>query len=81
MSERPLSINRMRKNFGKIHKIVEIPDLIGMQRESFRRFLQMDVPPDNREDIGLQAVFKSVFQSKISPEVLRLNSFLIGLRK
>ncbi|KJS32697.1 MAG: DNA-directed RNA polymerase subunit beta [Desulfatitalea sp. BRH_c12] len=55
---------RIRKNFGKIKKIVEIPDLIGMQKESYRRFLQLDVPPEKREDIGLQAVFKSVFPIK-----------------
>ncbi len=55
---------RIRKNFGKIKKIVDIPDLIGMQKESYRRFLQLDVPPEKREDIGLQAVFKSVFPIK-----------------
>ncbi len=43
MSGRPSAVKRIRKNFGKIRKIVEIPDLIGMQRESFTRFLQMDV--------------------------------------
>ncbi|MBF0117446.1 MAG: DNA-directed RNA polymerase subunit beta [Desulfobacterales bacterium] len=59
-----LAIKRMRKNFGKISKIVEIPDLIGMQRDSYQRFLQMDVPPEKREEIGLQAVFKSVFPIK-----------------
>ncbi|NNG02350.1 MAG: DNA-directed RNA polymerase subunit beta [Desulfobacteraceae bacterium] len=64
MSERPSVSARIRKNFGKIRKIVEIPDLIGMQRESIRRFLQIDVPPEKREDIGLQAVFKSVFPIK-----------------
>ncbi len=64
MSNRTSATKRIRKNFGKIRKIVDIPDLIGMQRESFRRFLQMDVPPDQREEIGLQAVFKSVFPIK-----------------
>jgi len=64
MSERPLTAKRIRKNFGKIRKIVEIPDLIGVQRESFNRFLQMDVSPEKRKDIGLQAVFKSVFPIK-----------------
>ena len=64
MSERPLANRRIRKNFGKIKKIVEIPDLIGVQRESFSRFLQMDVPPEKRKEIGLQAVFKSVFPIK-----------------
>ena len=64
MSENLSANTRLRKNFGKIHKIVDIPDLIGMQRESFSRFLQMDVPPDEREDTGLQEVFKSVFPIK-----------------
>jgi DNA-directed RNA polymerase subunit beta len=64
MSGRPSAVKRIRKNFGKIRKIVEIPDLIGMQRESFTRFLQMDVAPEDRRDVGLQAVFKSVFPIK-----------------
>ncbi|MBW1821367.1 MAG: DNA-directed RNA polymerase subunit beta, partial [Deltaproteobacteria bacterium] len=64
MSKRSLVIKRIRKNFGRIKKIIEIPDLIGMQRESFKRLLQMDVPPEKRENIGLQAVYKSVFPIK-----------------
>ena len=64
MSGSPLAFKRVRKNFGKIEKIVEIPDLIGMQRESYNRFLQMDVSSEKRADIGLQAVFKSVFPIK-----------------
>ncbi|MBC2711633.1 MAG: DNA-directed RNA polymerase subunit beta [Desulfosarcina sp.] len=64
MSKRPTANKRIRKSFGKIKKIVEIPDLIGMQRDSYQRFLQMNVVPEKREDIGLQAVFKSVFPIK-----------------
>jgi DNA-directed RNA polymerase subunit beta len=64
MSERFRSNKRIRKNFGKIRKIVDIPDLIGMQRESYGRFLQKDVSPEKRKDIGLQEVFKSVFPIK-----------------
>ena len=64
MSERPVAIKRIRKNFGKIRKIVDIPDLIGMQRESYMRFLQMDTLPDDRREVGLHAVFKSVFPIK-----------------
>ncbi len=64
MLNRPLENKRIRKNFGKIKKIVDIPDLIGVQRESFKRFLQMDVPPEKRKDIGLQGVFKSVLPIK-----------------
>ncbi|MBW1939833.1 MAG: DNA-directed RNA polymerase subunit beta [Deltaproteobacteria bacterium] len=64
MSGMPLANKRIRKNFGKIKKIVEIPNLIGMQRESYNRFLQMDVPPEKRKNTGLQAVFSSVFPIK-----------------
>ena len=64
MSERRPEIQRIRKNFAKNDKIVDIPDLIGMQRDSFNRFLQMDVPPEKREPVGLQAVFQSVFPIK-----------------
>ena len=64
MSAKPMTSKRIRKNFGKIAKIVDIPDLIGMQRDSFARFLQMDIPHEKREEIGLQAVFKSVFPIK-----------------
>ena len=64
MAGRLSATQRQRKNFGKIKQIVEIPDLIGMQRESYSRFLQIDVPPEKREEVGFQAVFKSVFPIK-----------------
>ncbi len=50
-----------RRNFGKIERIVEISNLIEMQKESYRRFLQKEVPPNARSAYGLQGVFKSVF--------------------
>ncbi len=52
---------RMRKDFGKIPSIVEIPNLIEVQKRSYESFLQKDAPSEQREDAGLQAVFKSVF--------------------
>jgi DNA-directed RNA polymerase subunit beta len=64
MSERLLANRRIRKNFGKISKIIDIPNLIAVQQESYSRFLQQDVPPEKRREIGLQAVFKSVFPIK-----------------
>jgi DNA-directed RNA polymerase subunit beta len=64
MTENPPKYRRMRKNFGQIRSIVAIPDLIGMQRESYQRFLQMDVAPEARQDVGLQSVFNSVFPIK-----------------
>jgi DNA-directed RNA polymerase subunit beta len=50
-----------RKNFGKIERIVDISNLIEMQKESYRRFLQKDVPPEARSEYGLHGVFRSVF--------------------
>jgi len=50
-----------RKNFGKIERVVDISNLIEMQKESYHRFLQKDVKPEARSDYGLQGVFKSVF--------------------
>jgi DNA-directed RNA polymerase subunit beta len=53
-----------RKNFGKIERIVDISNLIEMQKESYRRFLQKDVPPEARSEYGLHGVFRSVFPIK-----------------
>jgi DNA-directed RNA polymerase subunit beta len=64
MTGNPPKYKRFRKNFGRIQSIVDIPDLIGIQRESYQRFLQRGVLPEHREDIGLQAVFNSVFPIK-----------------
>src|SRR3989449_712200 len=50
-----------RQDFSKIKTAVPIPNLIDIQRESYNRFLQMDMLPEEREGTGLQAVFKSVF--------------------
>src|ERR687887_381926 len=56
--EMPTSIQnnfRVRKTFAKISKIIDI------HKQSYEKFLQADVPPEKREDTGLQGVFKSVF--------------------
>ncbi len=52
---------RLRRDYSRLAKIKDVPDLISIQRDSFRRFLQPEVTPDTRTDTGLQAVFKSVF--------------------
>ncbi len=55
---------RLRRNFGRIKKIIDLPYLIEIQKNSYDLFLQRDVPEDQRQDIGLQAVFRSVFPIK-----------------
>ncbi|MEQ9697453.1 MAG: DNA-directed RNA polymerase subunit beta [Sandaracinaceae bacterium] len=52
---------RIRHSFGKITQIIQIPNLIDIQKKSYEKFLQANVPPHERVDIGLQNVFKSVF--------------------
>jgi DNA-directed RNA polymerase subunit beta len=61
MPSRLVASQRLRRSFGTIPKIVAFPNLIEMQRESYARFLQQAVPAEKREEIGLQAAFKSVF--------------------
>ncbi len=55
---------RFRRTFGRIKKIIDIPNLIDIQKRSYDEFLQKDVPAEARKDQGLQAVFKSVFPIK-----------------
>ena len=46
-----------RVDFSKIYTSAQIPNLIEVQRESYNRFLQMDLIPEERDYIGLQSVF------------------------
>ncbi len=50
-----------RVDFSKIKTSIPIPNLIEVQRNSYEQFLQMDLLPNERDDIGLQTVFTSVF--------------------
>ncbi len=62
--EASLNSGRIRRDFSKIERIIDIPNLIDIQNRSFDRFLQVDVDPQKREVVGLQAVFSSVFPIK-----------------
>ena len=50
-----------RINFGKLQEVLPIPDLIGLQIDSYRDFLQKNVPPADRINAGLQEVFNEIF--------------------
>lgn len=52
---------RVRKNFGKRPSILEVPYLLAIQLDSYREFLQADVPPQERKEVGLHAAFRSIF--------------------
>ncbi|HIO61176.1 MAG TPA: DNA-directed RNA polymerase subunit beta [Deltaproteobacteria bacterium] len=53
--------HRIRRSFGSLTAPIKVPHLLKVQLDSFERFLQRDVPPDQRVDKGLEAVFRSVF--------------------
>ncbi|MCK0538865.1 DNA-directed RNA polymerase subunit beta [Alcanivorax quisquiliarum] len=52
---------RIRKNFGKLPKVMEVPYLLAIQLDSYRTFLQQDKGSEAREATGLEAAFNSVF--------------------
>src|SRR5476651_258337 len=52
---------RVRKSFGSIREVTEMPNLIEVQKASYDQFLLVDEPKGGRKEEGLQAVFKSVF--------------------
>jgi DNA-directed RNA polymerase subunit beta len=55
---------RLRKYFGKMVEVAQMPNLIEVQKTSYDQFLQVKKPDDGRLDEGLQAVFSSVFPIK-----------------
>ncbi|HEY7789077.1 MAG TPA: DNA-directed RNA polymerase subunit beta [Vicinamibacterales bacterium] len=57
----PKNVYRERIDFSKIKTTIPIPNLIEIQKKSYERFLQMNRLPSERDDAGLQSVFKSVF--------------------
>ncbi len=52
---------RVRRSFGRIDEVAQMPNLIELQRDSYERFQQKDVPADDREITGLEEVLASVF--------------------
>src|SRR5512140_3256598 len=64
MASKVQSNFRYRTNLGRVEPIVEIPNLIDIQKSSYDKFLQTDVGPRDRKEIGLESVFRSVFPIK-----------------
>jgi len=71
----------LRKNFAKIKNIIDIPNLIDIQKNSYHRFLQQEVSPESRKNIGLEAVFRSVFPIKDFSESASLEYVSYTLNK
>jgi DNA-directed RNA polymerase subunit beta len=71
---------RFRRSFGRIRKIIDLPYLIEIQKNSYDLFLQKDALPTERQNMGLQEVFKSVFPIKDFNETASLEfvSYALG---
>ncbi len=82
MNKKPIEKNE-RMSFAKTQVRTPLPNLIETQKLSYDAFLQRDVPPNERPDIGLQAVFKEVFPIRDFSEVnsLEFVSYSLGRPK
>ncbi|HVL00826.1 MAG TPA: DNA-directed RNA polymerase subunit beta [Dongiaceae bacterium] len=71
---------RIRKDFGKLTDAMEVPYLLAIQLDSYRKFLQLDAAIEDRLDEGLQAAFKSVFpiQSYSGNAALEFVDYILG---
>ena len=71
---------RIRKDFGKLPHVMDIPFLLAIQLDSYRKFTQADLSPEERFDIGLHAAFKSVFPivSYSGSAALEYVSYVLG---
>ena len=72
---------RVRKNFAKLQKVIDIPNLIDIQKRSYDKFLQSTIPPADRQDVGLQGVFNSVFPIKDFSETSSLEFVSYNLER
>jgi DNA-directed RNA polymerase subunit beta len=75
--------SKQRLNFGKLSEVIDPPNLIQNQVDSFHDFLQRDVPSTHRKQAGLEAVFKEVFPILSYDEKSRLEyvSYSVGESK
>ncbi len=74
---------RERLSFAKIPEIMDLPDLIEVQKSSYEEFLQRSIPPEERKDKGLQSVFNEIFPIPDFSETSELQfvSYSLGVPK
>lgn len=66
-------MDTQRITFGHIKSVLDIPDLLAVQKDSFEEFLQLNVPPAERENKGLEQVFRQNFPITDNKENYRLD--------
>jgi len=70
-----------RKNFAKIKEVYELPDLLDVQLDTYREFLQMDVPAQEKKNQGLQEVFGEIFPIENADRSVKLEFISYSLGK
>ena len=73
MEKQKINKSTGRITFASISNAIKIPDLLNIQLDSFEEFLQLKVPPSQRENKGLQAVFNTNFPILDNKEFYRLD--------
>ncbi|MBT5709417.1 DNA-directed RNA polymerase subunit beta [Candidatus Poribacteria bacterium] len=54
----------VRRSYGKIPEVLDLPDLVEIQRRSYDDFLQRDVKPEERANVGLESVFREMLHAE-----------------
>ena len=70
-----------RRNFAKIKEVYELPDLLDVQLDTYREFLQMDVPAGEKKNQGLQEVFGEIFPIENADRSVKLEFISYSLGK
>src|SRR3981081_3620584 len=70
-----------QRNFGRIYDVFPVPDLTEIQTRSYERFLQADIPTEERADSGLEGVFREIFPIKSYDSTLTLEYINFDLGK
>src|SRR3954452_16839117 len=70
-----------QRNFGKIYDVHPVPDLTEIQTRSYERFLQADLPAEERADSGLEGVFREIFPIESYDKTLKLEYIKFDLGK
>ena len=75
--------NTERRSFGSVDSLIEAPDLLAIQLESYEEFLQENVLVEKRKNKGLEAVFRSMFPVEDAHKnyVLEYKYYYLGLPK
>jgi DNA-directed RNA polymerase subunit beta len=74
-------LDKNRISFGSLIPVVNIPDLLAIQKETFENFVQLNTPPEKRVTKGLQAVFTSNFPIFDNKENYRLDFINYAIEK